>query len=269
MRKARAQSVGSYLYGVSSRQPFSGGAPFQATGIEGQPVRVISEGDLAAIVSDSPSEQYDVTLPNVQAHEGVVEEAMRRTDVLPVSFGTVATSDQDVQERLLRAGAKDIHAQLQHVAGRVEMGVKALWEQPALFAQIAANDPAIQQLRDQIAGSTVEETYDARIELGELTDAAIQAQRAQDAAAILDILSPLAVDTRTNNIVSDMMIVNASFLVERSQASSFAQAVETLGQANQGKITIQSSGPLPPYNFVSLVLQCEEPQEEPSNAIPQ
>lgn len=269
MRKARAQSVGSYLYGVSSRQPFSGGAPFQATGIEGQPVRVISEGDLAAIVSDSPSEQYDVTLPNVQAHEGVVEEAMRRTDVLPVSFGTVATSDQDVQERLLRAGAKDIHAQLQHVAGRVEMGVKALWEQPALFAQIAANDPAIQQLRDQIAGSTVEETYDARIELGELTDAAIQAQRAQDAAAILDILSPLAVDTRTNNIVSDMMIVNASFLVERSQASSFAQAVETLGQANQGKITIQSSGPLPPYNFVSLVLQWEEPQEEPSNAIPQ
>lgn len=266
MGNTPAQSVGSYLYGVTSRQPFSGGKPFKAKGIEGQPVRIITQGDLAAIVSNSSSEEYEVTLDNVRAHEDVVEKVLQRTDVLPVSFGTVASSDQVVQERLLGAEASAIHAQLQHIAGRVEMGVKALWEQPALFAQIAANDPAIQRLRDEISGTTVEESYDARIELGELTDAAIQAQRAQDAEAILDYLGPLAVDTYTTDIVTDMMILNASFLVERNQAARFAQAVEALGQANRGRITLKSAGPLPPYNFVSVVVQLAAPEGQPNSA---
>ncbi|HEX5570338.1 MAG TPA: GvpL/GvpF family gas vesicle protein [Ktedonobacterales bacterium] len=259
MGNAPNQRGGSYLYCVTWSQPFSGGSTFQANGIAGQPARVVTQGDLAAIVSDSPTDQYDITLANVRAHEAVIEEAMRRADVLPVSFGTVADSDQSVQRRLLQSQAGELRTQLQHVAGRVEMGVKVLWEQSALFAQIAANDPHIQELGGQIAGTTAEETYDTRVELGELTDQAIQAQRAQDAQAILDTLSPLAVDTRTNNIISDMMIVNAAFLVEKGQQQAFTQKVNQLEQANTGKLIIQQAGPLPPYNFVSVVVHWEEP----------
>lgn len=259
MRNAPNQRARSYLYCVTWSQPFSGGAAFQARGIAGQPARVIAQGDLAAIVSDSPDDQYDITLANVRAHEGVVEEAMRRTDVLPASFGTVADSDEAVQQRLLQPEAAELRSQLQRIAGRVEMGVKALWEQPALFAQIAANDPHIQDLRGQVVGTTTEQTYDMRLELGELTDQAIQAQRARDAQAILDLLSPLAVDTRTNNVISDMMIVNAAFLVEKGQQQAFTQKVKELEQANAGKLIFQSAGPLPPYNFVSVIVHWEEP----------
>src|SRR5690242_10311674 len=94
------QSAGTYLYGVTYSQPFAGdGTWIQARGIAGSPIRVVVQADLAAIVSDSPVDQYDITRENVTAHERVVEEAMQRADVLPVSFGTVARSDQEVRER--------------------------------------------------------------------------------------------------------------------------------------------------------------------------
>ncbi|HEU0028266.1 MAG TPA: GvpL/GvpF family gas vesicle protein [Ktedonobacterales bacterium] len=274
MSGAQPQSVGSYLYCVAYSQSFTGsGSQFQATGVEGRPVRVITQGDLAAIVSDSPSDQYDVTLDNVRAHEAVVEEAMQRADVLPVSYGTVAGSDQEVQERLLQAESETLRSQLEHVRNRVEMGVRALWEQDALFAQIIAQNSDIQALREQIVGTTPEQTYDLRIQIGELTDAAIQHQREVDSAAILGELSPLAIETRTNRLITDMMIVNAAFLVDKSQMQAFTERVNALRQASAGRVTFQLAGPLPPYNFISIVVHWATPNEaaseEPSDAVTQ
>lgn len=263
--------MGTYLYGVTYSQPFvRDKRAFQARGIAGRPIRVVQQGDLAAIVSDSPSDQYDITHENVTAHEGVIEEAMQRADVLPVSFGTVANSDQEVQERLLQHESEELHQQLGRIQNRVELGVKALWEQNALFTEIATEDSAIQALRDQIVGTTPEETYDLRLQLGELTDAAIQHRREKDSTDILDALSPLAVDVRTNNIITDMMIVNASFLVDKNQTQAFADKVSALQQAYAGRITFQFVGPLPPYNFVMVAVHWEEPTlEEPSDALTQ
>lgn len=260
MSSTQPQSAGTYLYGVTHSQPFVGdGSHFQAQGIAGRPVRVIDQGDLAAIVSDSPSDQYDITLENVTAHENVIEEAMQRADILPVSFGTVAHSDQEVRDQLLQQESDELHEQLMHTKNRVELGVKAIWEQDALFAQIAAENPDIQELRDAIVGTTPEETYDVRLELGELTDAAIQRQREQDSAAILDALSPLAVDTRTNRIITDMMILNASFLVDKSQVQAFTDKVNALRQAYAGRIMLQFVGPLPAYNFITISMSWKEP----------
>lgn len=274
MSKRQPRSVGSYLYCVAYSQPFTGsGSQFQATGVEGRPVRVITEGDLVAIVSDSPREQYDVTLDNVRAHEAVVEEAMQRADILPVSYGTVAGSDQEVQERLLQTESDTLRSQLEYVKNRVEMGVRALWEQDALFAQIVSQNSDIQALREQIMGTSEEQTYDLRIQIGELTDAAIQRQREADSAAILGELSPLAIETTTNRLITDMMIVNAAFLVDKSQIQAFIERVNALQQASAGRGTFQLAGPLPPYNFISIVLHWaapgEEASEEASDAVTQ
>ncbi|HEX8997118.1 MAG TPA: GvpL/GvpF family gas vesicle protein [Ktedonobacterales bacterium] len=260
MNEARSQSAGSYLYCVAYLRPLGeGGSSLQLTGVDGNPVRVISQGDLAAVVSDAQTEQYDVTLENVRAHEAVVEAVMQRSDVLPVSFGTVASSDQEIQQRLLQLEADELRSQLESVKGRVEMGVKALWQQDALFAHLVAKYSDIQELREQIVGTTPEETYDLRMELGELTDQAIQREREEDAAAILDALSPLALATQTNKLITDMMIVNAAFLVDKSQVPAFTERVNALRQATEGRMTVQVAGPLPPYNFVTLALKWGEP----------
>jgi hypothetical protein len=260
MSEAQPQSVGTYLYCVAHSQPFQGnGTGFQATGIDGRPVRLIRQGDLVAVVSDSLADQYDITRDNVSAHEGVIEAVMKQSDVLPVSFGTVASSDEDVRDRLLRQESDRLHQQLEQVKNQIELGVKVLWEQDPLFAQIIAEDSTIQELRDQIVGTTPEQTYDIRVQLGELVNAAIERKREQESTAILNALSPLAVDTRVNDIVTDMMILNASFLVDRNQTQAFESKVNELQRSSQGRLMFQFAGPLPPYNFVNIAMHWEEP----------
>lgn len=267
MSSAQPQSTGTYLYCVTYSQPFLGnGTGIPAQGIAGCPVRVIRDGDLAAIVSDSLTDEYDITLDNMTAHERVIEATMTRADVLPASFGIVASSDQELREQFLQREAGVLHQQLEVVKNCVELGVKALWEQDALFAEITAEDGEIQALRDQIAGTTPEQTYDIRIRLGELADAAIQRMREQDAVSILNALSPFAVGTRTNQVFADMMILNAAFLVDKPHLAAFESQIKALQQSYAGRIILQYAGPFPPYNFVSIVVDGEE---EPSDSITQ
>src|SRR5690242_11932912 len=152
------QHLGTYIYCVTRAQDVdtsgSDAHVLDIAGIGEEPVRAVEYSDLAAIVSDSPFDNYDVTRENLTTHEQVVEQVMQQADVLPVSFGTVATDDQAVQQQLLAAAATDLHQALDVVHGRVELGVKVIWEKDRLFAELAEEDESIRALRDQIAGTT-------------------------------------------------------------------------------------------------------------------
>ncbi len=261
--------AGTYIYCVTRADAVPAeGQALAVPGIGGKPVRAVPYSDLAAIVSDSPFDTYDVTRENLMAHEQVVEQAMQRSDVLPVSFGTVAEDDQAVKQQLLAPAFDDLHQRLDVVHGRIELGVKVLWEKDRFFADLAAEDEAIRTLRDQIADTTPEETYDERTQLGELIAAAIERKREQDAAAVLNVLQPLAVDVRVNQILMDLMVLNGAFLVDKQQIPAFERQLDALRQSESGRLLIQYSGPLPPYNFVGLA-PAEESEESQDVGIAQ
>src|SRR3982751_5371822 len=70
---------------------------FGSVGIGGgQRVYTVHYQDLAAIVSDTPLVIYDPTREHVLAHEFVNETVMREFTVIPMSFGTVFRSEDDV-----------------------------------------------------------------------------------------------------------------------------------------------------------------------------
>jgi len=226
-------------------------------------VRIVQHGDLTAVVSDTPQDDYDVTRENVGAHLRVLTQAMTRSDVLPVSFGTVAESDQQVQEQLLHGAADDLHQALEEVQGCIELELKVLWNEERLFAEIMAEHDDIRALRDSLAGHPPEATQYERIQLGQLVAAAIQHKTDAEVAALLDALEPLAVETRVNENQTDVMLLNAAFLVDKSQEQAFDATVQALGEGQAGRQIFQYVGPLPPYNFVDLELRWEE---EPDGA---
>src|SRR6185503_6568282 len=87
---------GKYVYCIvrSDRQ-----RDFGAIGIGGgQRVFTVAFQDLAAVVSDTPIVIYDPTRDNVLAHEFVNETVMKEFTVIPMSFGTVFRSEDDVTE---------------------------------------------------------------------------------------------------------------------------------------------------------------------------
>jgi Gas vesicle synthesis protein GvpL/GvpF len=254
-------TTGTYIFCVARAQPFEqGSSPFTAPGIGGRDkaVRLLTYNDLAVVVSDAPQDGYDVTRENLLAHQRVITQAMTRSDVLPVSFGTVAESDQQVQEQLLHGAADDLHQALEDVQGCIELELKVLWNEERLFAEIMAENDDIRALRDSLAGRPPEATQYERIQLGERVAAALQRKSEAEAAWLLDALAQLAVETRVNDNLGDMMLLNAAFLVDKSQEQAFDAQVQALGEAQAGRQIFQYVGPLPPYNFVDLRLQWEE-----------
>src|SRR5205085_6607077 len=151
MDQTPTSTTGTYIYCIACAQPFDkGGSPFTTPGIGGRDkaVRIVTYDDLAAVVSDATRDDYDVTRENLLAHQRVIMQAMTRSDVLPVSFGTVAESDQQIQEQLLHGAADDLHRALEEVRGCIELELKVLWNEERLFAEIMAEHDDIRALRD-------------------------------------------------------------------------------------------------------------------------
>jgi hypothetical protein len=253
--------VGTYVYCVGSAEPFGPGHPSlgsPALGGTDSKVRTVACGDLAAVVSDAPTAGCDISRANLLAHQRVVDESMRRTDVLPVAFGTVARDDRDVREKLLRREHDALLEHLAYVQGRVELGLKVLWVRDRLFAEIAAERADIRRLRDVLADQPQDTAYFERIQLGELTNAAIIEMRERDAQAVLDELRPLAVDLQSNRLLTDMMVLNESFLVDKDRVTQFDRQVRWLGELHAERLSFQYVGPLPPYSFVNISVSWEE-----------
>jgi hypothetical protein len=249
------------VYGVGHAQAFAKGGPRFATpgiGGRGDVVRAVEYADLAAIVSDSPEMAYEVSRENVAAHQLVLEEAMTRSDVLPFSFSTVAGSDEEVREKFLKRESDELHRYLEYIRGRVELDLRVLWDRERLFAEIVSEDDEIRALRDSLAGRPPDETHHERVELGQLTQAAVTLKCDAEAEAILQVLQPLAVETGLNPNLTELMLLNASFLVDRTQVPAFDAQVQALGEAQAQRMSFRYVGPLPPYNFVNLSVNWED-----------
>lgn len=260
MTEASEGGTGTYLYGVTYAEAFQDGKPpLKSNGVGGgTSVRTIESGDLAAIVSDAPLSRYDTTRENLVAHETVLEEVLDRTDVAPVAFGIVATSDQEVKQQLLERESETLHQTLEYLRGRVELTLQVLWNEEALFREIVEENPDIRQLRDSIVGQPPDAVYNERVAMGEMAAAVVPQKSEQAAQELLDALHPLAAETKVNENLTDTMLLNAAFLVEKNKLSAFDEAVSELSQARADRMIFQYVGPLPPFDFVNLRIRWEE-----------
>ena len=86
---------GKYVYCViRSEQPLSFGP--LGLGPEPAEVHTIHFRDIAAVVSNTPIVVQDPTRENVLAHQRVNETVMQKHTVIPMSFGTVFKTDDDI-----------------------------------------------------------------------------------------------------------------------------------------------------------------------------
>ncbi len=252
---ASSERAGVYVYCVAPDDRWrTDEAHIDVPGVgdRGDRIRVVHapDGHLAALVSDSPQGRYAISRRNLLAHERVIERAMASSDVLPIQFGRVAASDQEVRETLLEAQSQILHELLEYVHGKVELSLKVLWRRNQLFADIVAEDAMIRHLRDS---TLARPTFSEQLMLGQLVERAVANKREREADRILAGLRPHAADTRLNELMSDMMVLNVAFLVNRTEVDEFDDAVDRLELQNVSALSFRYVGPLPPYSFVHTV----------------
>jgi hypothetical protein len=240
--------VAKYVYGVIP----AAGDPPSVAGIGGTPVQLIRADDIAALVSDIDPDSLQMGREAMTTHERVLEDALTSATVLPMRFGVVMTDEQAVRTDLLDRHGAELREQLAGLEGKIELRLRATYEEDRLMREAMAQDPEILRLRNSLRGVPEDATYYARIQLGELVAAAVERARQADAEAILAELAPLAVAVDVGGNAHERVALNASFLVERGRLAAFDERVDQIGQTQAGRMRFKYTGPLPAHSFVSL-----------------
>ncbi len=201
--------------------------------------------------------EYENSRRNMMAHTLVLEEVMEEFDLLPVRFGTVAPDAEAVDKRLLGPRYDEFTQLLGQMEGRIELGLKAFWYEGAVFDEVVRENETIRKMRDALEGRSLEETYYERIRVGEAVEKALNEKRARDEEMILSRIRPHVHKTRTNKIMSERMVLNAAFLVERAQEPAVDAAVRKLDEDFAHRLMFKYVGPVAPYNFVNIVVDWE------------
>ncbi|MBQ1091235.1 GvpL/GvpF family gas vesicle protein [Streptomyces sp. B93] len=237
--------MSTYVYGITA-----GSHPALPDGMGGvgdpaRPVRILKEGDLAAIVSDAP-EGLRPKRKDLIAHQNVLAEAGAAACVLPMRFGSVAQDDAAVTG-VLAERSDHYKERLRALEGKVEYNIKASHVEEAVLHHVMAQNQEIRALAEanrQAGGGS----YEERLRLGELVAAAVQAKEAEDAAELRRVLEPAAA-AESVGPESTGWLVNVSYLVARDTAESFLAAVAQAREAHP-HLDVRVNGPLPPYSFV-------------------
>jgi len=248
---------GLYVYGIVGAE-----APDDiADGLEGLksagPVRRHPCGSLALLASETEETEILPVRRNMLAHARVLEQALLRCAVLPVSFGQVC-HDISKLGALFADHAAALHARLDRLRGRAEYGVRIRASREAVLQQVARDNPEFSRRVAAIAPRGAAAHFE-RIEIGRQVADAVAAFRDRAQRRLLEALAPHAVDHVLHAPEDDVEMLRAAFLVNLDGESSFERTLAGLaGTADFGggeALEVRLVGPGPASSFVHLRLE--------------
>ncbi|MDO8688795.1 MAG: GvpL/GvpF family gas vesicle protein, partial [Dehalococcoidia bacterium] len=258
--------AGKYIYGIIN----SGDEGTLATiGLGGsRPAYTIAHQDIACVLSDYAGREVvsmsrEEVVRSLLAHQTVLEYMMREHTILPIKFGTVLATHDEVRD-FLSAAHKQFADALAWIEGKVEVEVAATWDTAQVLREIGV-EPEIVRAREAIARrpgeGTVEATLEERIRLGQMAKAAMDRRRDSYRERMIDFLKPVAIDVQPNALISDQMVMNVAFLVEKARQDEFDARVRQLNELFHEQIDFRIIGPLPPYSFATVEVTRPSPEK--------
>ncbi|KUF14481.1 MULTISPECIES: GvpL/GvpF family gas vesicle protein [Streptomyces] len=237
----------TYIYGIAAATHPALPEGMGGIGEPARKVRVVRQGDLAALVSDSP-EDLRPKRRDLLAHQSVLDEAGAAGAVLPMRFGSLADDDGAVVAVLTEL-ADHYEERLRALDGRAEYNVKAAHDEQAVLHQVLAENPELRAMveSNRRAGGG---NYEQKLHLGEQVTNAVRAREVSDGVEVRRALEPCA-EAVSEGPEGTGWLANVSFLVRRETADGFVAAVEEL-RKNQPHLELRVHGPLPPYSFVDM-----------------
>ena len=257
---------GRYLYCIIEEpQPKTFG-PLGMGGF-GDELVSVSYKELACVVSHSLIMEYPVTREHTMAHHQAIERIMQEYAVLPVRFSTIAKSDEEIIEKVLKPRYEEFKRLLAWISGKDAIEVRASWiNMETTFQELAEGSPSVQVLKAKIEAKTAAATYYDRIELGKLVEARLKDKRRDTADQILSALKPHACEFRDNSekLYAEHSICSLAFLVEEDHTMTFDHAVAQLRAASNGRSKVKVNHRVAPFDFVTITIQLSEVSDVPA-----
>ncbi len=246
----QAHRPGQYLYAVIACDK---DWEFAWTGIDGAAVRALSDGRIAAVTSDAPSAKLRPERRRLAAHHDVLKRLRQEFVVLPMAFGLVAENAAAARDILVR-NRDAFLAQIQRVAGKVEMGLRACWDVPNIFEYFVETQAELREWRDQLFRGR-QPTKDEMIELGRAFDRLLGEERAACTEIVTKVLRARSFEIKENKPRNEQEIMNLAFLIAEDGQSEFEEGVVEAARRFDKHFSFDFNGPWLPHNFVEMNLE--------------
>ena len=250
-RTAKHKFRGRYVYAVLGGHSARSLGPI---GLGGGEVYALTEGRIAAAVSDFPEGRIRPERRNLAAHQDVLKTLMKETTVLPMAFGVVADSEAAVR-KLLSKNQATFASQLRHVEGKVEMGLRVSWDVPNIFEYFVTTHQELRESRDRLFGKHGEPGQNEKIEVGRLFERLLNEDREANTERVEAILGKAAGEVKPGRCRSEREIMNLACLVPRTSLATFEAAVFEAARLFDDSYSFDYNGPWAPHSFVEVDLK--------------
>jgi len=241
------EQTGYYVYGIL---PGDVELTEEIRGIGDREVRLVCDGDLAALVSEVELIGPLGTAEDLEAHKEILDSVAAGAPVLPLRFGAVVTSEDAVVSELLEPHRDEFAAALEELEGRTEYMVKGQYDESAVLEEILSEDSEASRLREQIRGQDADATREERMKLGEIISNAIAAKREEDTEQLVSRLADHSVASVVREPTHELEAVHVAFLVDEEEEDDFVEVAEDLEADWEGRVELRLLGPMAPYDFV-------------------
>jgi Gas vesicle synthesis protein GvpL/GvpF len=243
---------GKYLYAIV---PAGGERTYGFPGIDGASVYVISNGQVAAVVSDVPNTRIRPERRHLAAQQAVLKGLLTASDaMLPMAFGIIADGPKAIQ-KILSRNHEACLKQLRRVAGMVEMGLRVSWDVPNIFEYFVNTHLELRAARDRFLGPYRNPSQEDKIELGRLFDRLLNEDREAYTDQVTEILAHYYKELKLNKCRHEGEVMNLAFLVRREAQERFEEGVFAAAKVFDNNFTFDYNGPWAPHNFVELDLK--------------
>ena len=247
------QGKACYVYGiVPADVEFT--AEVEGVGDPPAQVRMISRGDISALVSDIDTSSPLGRPEDLMAHQELLDRTAAEAPVLPLRFGAVVTGEDAVTTELLEPHHDEFAAALRELEGRAQYVVRGRYVEDAVLSEVLSENREADELRQQIKAAADEDaTRNLRLRLGEIVNEAVTAKREQDTRHAGDVLEPYCEASNVREPAHEEDAVNVAILVETDRQKELEEALSELAREWEGRVTLRLLGPMAPYDFVATL----------------
>lgn len=238
---------GKYIYGIINNNK---GSDLSSKGFFGNSPYTISYNNLSAVVKDAKIKVFEADQESLLSHNKVLDDIMKRHTVLPMRFGTIARSEEEVKE-LLRSAYPILLKRLLRIKDKVEFDIEInISNEQPIIKEVFEKNKEIQELRDKIVSQGQNAGIQNKLLAGKMIADGVARYKM---AVLKDIVTVLKPFCSQNKFLSGKDVLeNITFLVFRNKVKEFEANIYKLGERYGDRLKFKYTGPLAPYNFVEM-----------------
>jgi len=253
-----------YVYCLTYRPPIL----YESMELKG--LRSHAFGDFHVVVkcvaeSEFSEENFKRNLSNLEwkesnsrKHIELINMLMDQNTVIPFKFGTIFNAVESLN-KFITDYSDSLFENFHHIEGKAEWGIKIYCDRKLLSEQIDELSEETAELEKQIMASSPGKAFLLRRKKSELVENEMDRICKSYGQHYYDEFRKLSVSTTLNNLLpkkfsgrEDAMILNASFLVNKTKVDDFKNTVDTFRKAGISGFFIETTGPGPPFSFVYI-----------------